>query len=70
MVRYCKDPEGTQIFSANDKTSISQAIGRLEKEDRSDVDVLKQKIKELEDLLNKYKASILFFHALDYPHIH
>lgn len=60
MVRYYKDPEGTQIFSANDKTSVSQAIGRLEKQDSSDVDVLKQKIKELEDLLNKHKASTIF----------
>ena len=69
MVRYYKDPEGTQIFSVNDKTSVSQAIGKLEKQDSSDVDVIKQKIKGLEELLNKHKASIINFFSgvLDCP---
>ena len=47
------------FFSANNKTSISQAITRLEKQDSTDVDALKQKIKELEDLLNKHNASTI-----------
>ena len=57
MVMYYKDPDGTRIFSANDKTQASQSIGRLEKQDTSDVDVLKQRVKELEDLLTKHNVS-------------
>ena len=57
MVMYYKDPDGTRILSANDKTQASQSIGRLEKQDTSDVDVLKQRVKELQDLLTKHNVS-------------
>ena len=63
MVMYYKDPDGTRILSANDKTQASQSIGRLEKQDTSDVDVLKQRVKELEDLLTKHNVSALLLIA-------
>ena len=58
MVRYYRDPDGTQVLSSNDKTLASQTgIGILSKLDSSDMDGLKQRIKELEDLLNKHNVS-------------
>ena len=58
MVRYYRDPDGTQVLSSNDKTLGSQTgIGKLSKLDSSDMDGLKQRIKELEDMLNKHNAS-------------
>ena len=57
MVRYYRDPDGTQVLSSNDKTLASQTgIGKLSKFDSSDMDGLKQRIKELEDLLNKHNV--------------
>jgi hypothetical protein len=59
MVRYYRDPDGTQVLSSNDKTPASQTgIGKLPKLDSSDMDGLKQRIKELEDLLNKHNVNI------------
>ena len=57
MVRYYRDPDGTQVLSSNDKTLASQTgIGKLSKLDSSDMDGLKQRIKELEDLLNEHNV--------------
>ena len=65
MVRYYRDPDGTQILSSNDKTLASQTgtISRLPKLESSDMDGLKQRVKELEDLLNKHNVCIILHHC-------
>lgn len=61
MVRYYRDPDGTQVLSASaDKTPASQTgIGKLDSSDT--VDVLKQRVTKLEDLLNKHNVSCFSF---------
>ena len=57
MIRYYRDPNGTQVLSSNDKTLASQSgVGKFPKLENSDMDGLKQRIKELEDLLNKHNV--------------
>jgi hypothetical protein len=58
MLRYYRDPDGTQVLSSNDNTLASQTgIGKLPKLDSFDMDGLKQRVKELEDLLNKHNVN-------------
>ena len=58
MIRYYRDPNGTQVLSSNDKTLASQTgIRKLPKLESSDMDGLKQRVKELEDLLNKHNVT-------------
>ena len=57
MVRYYRDPDGTQVLSSNDKTLASQNIRNCSKQESSDVDELKQRVKELEDLLKMHNVS-------------
>ena len=57
MVRYHRDPDGTQVLSSNNKTLASQNIRNCSKQESSDVDELKQKVKELEDLLKMHNVS-------------
>ena len=58
MIRYYRDPNGTLVLSSNDKTLANQnGIGKLPKLESSDVDGLKQRVKELEDLLNKHNVT-------------
>ena len=59
MIRYYRDPNGTQVLSSNDKTLPNQnGIGKLPKLESSDVDGLKQRVRELEDLLNKHNVNM------------
>ena len=57
MVRYYRDPDGTQVLSSNDKSLASHNIRNCSKQESSDVDELKQRVKELEDLLKKHNVS-------------
>ena len=60
MIRYYRDPNGTQVLSSNDKTLASQSgVGKFPKLESSDMDGLKQRVKELEDLLNKHNVKFL-----------
>ena len=74
MIRYYRDPNGTQVLSSNDKTLASQSgVGKFPKLENSDMDGLKQRIKELEDLLNKHNVKfflLLFFFNSQSPVIH
>lgn len=64
MVRYYRDPYGTQVLSSNNKTLASQNIHKVSKQESSDVDGLKQRVKELEDLLNKHNVSTSYIAKL------
>ena len=75
MVRYYRDPDGTQVLSSNDKTLASQTgtIGKLPQLESPDMDGLKQRVKELEDLLNKHNVCIynnVILSLLDYTEYH
>ena len=60
MVRYYRDPDGTEILSSSDKTLVTQTVGKFSKQESSNVDGLEQRVKMLEDLLNKHNVSTFY----------
>lgn len=59
MIKLYKDPDGADVFAAHDKALEVQIQTTTLKGESSDVDVLKQRVKQLEDELTKYNVSHL-----------
>ena len=59
MVSLYKDPDGDKVFIAHNKTlEIHSVPSCLKLDTESEVDALKQKIRQLEDQLKEYVVSI------------
>ena len=52
MIRYYKDPEGTTVFSSNNKNHEVTVQSTVKQENSDQVDVLKRRVRELEHELN------------------
>ena len=58
MVSLYKDPEGDKVFTAHNKTlEIHTVPSCLKLDTESEVDTLKQKIRQLEDQLKEHVVS-------------